>query len=424
VDLSDVAELATRGAAASAEIARDGAVSEIEFDLDVEDDDANFTTTGGAEVDSPLDADELAAALAAARTSDAADEPQELEGIDASEDIELSEEVEASENIEADDAPESTPEIEPVEEPLAAAADEHADESFDLAAELAGAFDDDEAGDANSTSADASLQGTEEEAFASLFDDFKRGVTATLDEGDYETRYDLAIAYKEMGLTDDAISAFQICVPCPTRGLDSLQLMAQCQLDAGRVADAIGHLEQALSMDGLTPARRAGIYFDLGRAFCDAGDYARARANFETVTELDPTFPGVKYAVADLLERMADPQNAVSEDAGDDDEAFESFDDIVAEATAESVVGEVVKEMAAGEGFESFADIIEQAEDVLDAAAEMQAAESAREAALEAAELAEPEVVEPELVEEEPKVTVSPAEDPKPKKARKKISFV
>lgn len=218
-------------------------------------------------------------------------------------------------------------------EPIAAAGQEHADESFDLAAELSDAFGDDDT--ENASSIDGALQGTEEEAFANLFDDFKRGVSATLEDGDYETRYDLAIAYKEMGLVEDAISAFQVCVSCPKRGLDSLQLMAQCQLDAGRVTDAIGHLEQALSTDGLTAERRAGVYFDLGRAFAASGDYARARTNFETVSELDPSFPGVAEAVVDLLERMGGP---VEGDDLDEDEAFENFDDVVAEATAEAAV--------------------------------------------------------------------------------------
>ena len=97
-----------------------------------------------------------------------------------------------------------------------------------------------------------------------MFESFKRGVSETLGSEDYETRYDLAIAYKEMGLLEDAMSAFQACVRCPTRGFDSLQLLAQCALDLDRPSEAVHYLEQALSGDGLDAQRRAGLYVDLG----------------------------------------------------------------------------------------------------------------------------------------------------------------
>ena len=411
---------------------------EIEFDLDDMDDEiqlgmsaasvdgvelpADFASIAdaneGADATLPADsaADELAVALAQACVFPAAEPetPETEMALDAA----PAESAFESAVSEAEEAPvESVDESldEPIAESEAFAAvavDEHEDGSFDLAAEISGAFVDAE----KASSSDGSLRGTEEEAFANLFDDFKRGVTEMLDEGDYETRYDLAIAYKEMGLVEDAIAAFQVCVSCPTRGLDSLQLMAQCQLEAGRVSDAIGHLEQALSTDGLSPERRAGIYFDLGRAFTVSGDTARARSNFETVTELDPSFPGVVDAVTDLLAQMESPAAGEPVDA-DADDAFESFDDLIAEATAEAAVCSVVSGVAADERSESFVDGIEEAHEGTDGAEGIGIAD----VELERVEV-EPQggavgsVAEPAL-EQEP-------ERPKPKKARKKISFV
>jgi thioredoxin-like negative regulator of GroEL len=37
-----------------------------------------------------------------------------------------------------------------------------------------------------------------------VFNEFKKGVEAELANDDYQTRYDLAIAYHEMGLAEDA----------------------------------------------------------------------------------------------------------------------------------------------------------------------------------------------------------------------------
>ena len=50
-----------------------------------------------------------------------------------------------------------------------------------------------------------------------MFDAFKTGVERQLGEGDHEARYDLGIAYKEMGLLDDAIAAFQLAMGAPER---------------------------------------------------------------------------------------------------------------------------------------------------------------------------------------------------------------
>ena len=72
---------------------------------------------------------------------------------------------------------------------------------------------------------------TVEDGFESIFSDFKKGVSATLDAGDYDTRYDLGIAYREMGLFEDAIGEFKICLEAPGRRFDSLYLMGLCARD-------------------------------------------------------------------------------------------------------------------------------------------------------------------------------------------------
>ena len=56
------------------------------------------------------------------------------------------------------------------------------------------------------------LAGTEEEGFEQVFHAFKSGVERELGESDHEARYDLGIAYKEMGLLDDAIGEFRIAM--------------------------------------------------------------------------------------------------------------------------------------------------------------------------------------------------------------------
>ncbi len=238
-----------------------------------------------------------------------------------------------------------------------AGGDEAADEGeaaeeggFDLAAELRDVLGDDD--DPNADSADG-IRSTVDDGFESIFADFKQGVSATLSDDDYETRYDLGIAYREMELYEDAIGEFRLCLESPGRKLESLHMMGLCALDLGRAGDAANHLEQALATPDLPVEQVTGLNFDLGRALEAAGDAARARSAYESVSEADPDFPGVAERLAALDGTgPAAPLELKGESGG-----FESFDDLVAEAMEDE---DDTTEQT--ESFESFDDVITEAE--------------------------------------------------------------
>jgi tetratricopeptide (TPR) repeat protein len=161
-----------------------------------------------------------------------------------------------------------------------------------------------------------------EEVFAA----FKKGVEKTLGAEDHEARYDLGIAYREMGLLEDALEAFRMALSGPSRRLDCLHMMGLCALDLGRSADAVAHLEQALSHADVPVQQQVALRFDLARAYESQGDAGRALAAFEAVAAEDPGF-------CDVGERIAALRGAVPGEAEPEreEEALESFDDLVAE---------------------------------------------------------------------------------------------
>ena len=225
-----------------------------------------------------------------------------------------------------------------------------AEATFDLAAELADVFGGD---DPASSSPSIGARSTVEEGFESLFADFKKGVSAALDEGDYDTRFDLGIAYREMGLFNDALSEFTVCLGSPGRKLECLHMMALCSMELGRNRDAVSHLEQALSNGQLPVAQRTALQFDLGRVQRRAGDLAAARHAFGAVQQVDARFPGLDAELAALeavgdegdggleLESARDDYESFDDILGDDaetpepePETFESFDDVITDAEA------------------------------------------------------------------------------------------
>jgi len=79
-----------------------------------------------------------------------------------------------------------------------------------------------------------------------IFNEFKKGLEKELEEEDYETHYNLGIAYKEMGLIDDAIREFQSSLKDPKRFVHSADMLGVCYLEKGLYPLAIEVLKTAM----------------------------------------------------------------------------------------------------------------------------------------------------------------------------------
>jgi tetratricopeptide (TPR) repeat protein len=284
--------------------------------------------------------------------------------------------------------------------------------AFDLAAELSEALVD----GAPATRAGAS---TDQDGFSSLFSEFKRGVSRTLGEGDVETHFDLGIAYREMGLLDDAIGEFHYALGSTARRLDALHMMGLCALDVGRAIDAIGHLEQALASPDVPAERETALRFDLGRAHEAQGDCERALDAFRRVAELDAEFQDVGARIEALLSGLAAAHDDAAEVSAEG-EAYESFDDLVAEA-AEEAPAVAPEATAVTESYENFEEFLsDDAEDSAEEAGDADASD-----ANAVRDHVEPVVAAPEVAVtiESPQPPDAEPEPPVGAPRRRKVSF-
>jgi tetratricopeptide (TPR) repeat protein len=237
-----------------------------------------------------------------------------------------------------------------------------------------------------------------DDGFAAVFSAFKKGVRETLSEGDHQAHYDLAIAYKEMGLYDDAIYELRTTMADPNRTAECLHLIGLCAIDSDQAPLAIEHLEQLLLLPNLAGDAALAGRFDLGRALEALGDVEGARREWEAVAAQKPGFQGVRAR----LEALGAPKPDVS--ASSD---YESFEDI----TGAGGGGEPAEVVVGGETF-----------DDLVAEANTHAPEAAR--AVE--EVAEPDpVLDAEPIAEEAAPAPPPrVPPPAPPRRKKKISFL
>ncbi len=112
--------------------------------------------------------------------------------------------------------------------------------------------------------------------------------TATADE-DPETHYNLGVAFREMGLLDEAIGELQKVCQSIDHGHGFPQVMqtytwlAQCFLDKGVPEAAIRWYEKALAMPSLDQETRTALHYELASSYETAQDKNHALQHFMEV---------------------------------------------------------------------------------------------------------------------------------------------
>ncbi len=140
-----------------------------------------------------------------------------------------------------------------------------------------------------------------------VFDQFRAelGEMGAEDE-DLETHYNLGIAFREMGLLEEAISEFQKVAKANERGRAFRYTMQCCTLlglafmEKGQPAIAAIWYERALQTPGNDPESTLALRYDLGVAQESAGEPEAALKSFFQVYAMNIDYRGVAERIAAL----------------------------------------------------------------------------------------------------------------------------
>lgn len=143
--------------------------------------------------------------------------------------------------------------------------------------------------------------GDEEKDFADMLSQFKRGIEANIGDEDWQAHYDLGVAFKEMGLIDEAIAEFQKALRSPAGRLRTAEALGACFYDKGQFSVSATVMRRAVDTDPAADEAKIALLYWLGRCEEEMGRSGEALSWFQRVFALDIRFQDV----ADRVERLA-----------------------------------------------------------------------------------------------------------------------
>jgi tetratricopeptide (TPR) repeat protein len=172
---------------------------------------------------------------------------------------------------------------------------------FDLAGELDRSMADEQS--KTEAAAKDALDG-QAHTFEDIFAAFRKGVEQQVDSDDFDTHYNLGIAYKEMGLVDEAIGEFQFAAKDPNRALECCGILGLCFRDKGMPDLALKWYKRGLDMPGLDEHQAVGLRYDMAEAHREKGEYAEALRMYTEVFGVDSTYREVGSRIKEMRSQI------------------------------------------------------------------------------------------------------------------------
>jgi tetratricopeptide (TPR) repeat protein len=153
-----------------------------------------------------------------------------------------------------------------------------------------------------------------------ILQEFQKGVRQTLEEKDFETHYNLGIAYKDMDLLEEAIEEFKLASRDPALTFDCSQLIGLCFMKMGAVDSAIEEFLKGLSVPDQRPEQYRGLKYELALAYEASDNVRNAIDLYSDIFREDPDFRDVAGKVRLLSTGQPQPSEKREEVAPTEEE--------------------------------------------------------------------------------------------------------
>ncbi|MBA3320097.1 MAG: tetratricopeptide repeat protein [Pyrinomonadaceae bacterium] len=149
---------------------------------------------------------------------------------------------------------------------------------------------------------------------AAIFDEFREAVEETQPDAveDYETHFNLGLAYKDMGLMDEAVEEFQTAVglAAPQDGtahyLQCCNMLGHCFMQKGMPRPAAMWFTKGLDAPGHIQDEYQALRYELGAAYEEMGELDKAIETYSIVYGFDVSYRGVAGKLRELQARKTE----------------------------------------------------------------------------------------------------------------------
>jgi tetratricopeptide (TPR) repeat protein len=148
---------------------------------------------------------------------------------------------------------------------------------------------------------------------AEIFEEYRvsaEGESDAHSNGDYETHFNLGLAYKEMDLFEEALEEFQTAASLvnPADGtpryLQCCNLLGHCFMQKSVPELAVRWFNKGLDTPGASEDERQALRYELAAAYEQMGDLEKALSLFTEVYGIDVSYRGVKDRLRELKARV------------------------------------------------------------------------------------------------------------------------
>ncbi|HKI85533.1 MAG TPA: tetratricopeptide repeat protein [Thermoanaerobaculia bacterium] len=144
----------------------------------------------------------------------------------------------------------------------------------------------------------------DEPSLDEIVEGFKRGVAQSLSPEDFDTHFNLGIAYREMGLLDEAIGEFQLAAKDPRYLVDCCSMLGASFVDKGLPELAIKWYQRALDSPIVTEEATLGLLYEKGNVEMGSGMLAEAYKTFVDLYGMNSNYRDVVAKIQELKDKV------------------------------------------------------------------------------------------------------------------------
>ncbi len=142
---------------------------------------------------------------------------------------------------------------------------------------------------------------TIERSLDEVLSQFKEKINETISEEDYETRFNLGLAYFSMGLIDEAINEFLIASKDEKWRFSSFVHLGMAFLNKGLFDESEKWFKRAIQVKGQSQEDYLGVKYELANLYDIKGEKEKAVELLREILQIDPNFRDVKAKIKQLL---------------------------------------------------------------------------------------------------------------------------